>query len=88
MAFTIPETIPIGTGTPGERRVFTNFRDGLPEDYLLDYYVAVQGRYPDFIIVGPDLGVIVLEIKDWRLKSIAAVTAEAVVLREGSGEKQ
>ena len=87
MAFTIPETIPIGTGTPGERRVFTDFRDGLPEDYLLYYDVAVQGRYPDFIIVGPDLGVIVLEIKDWRLKSIAAVTAEAVVLREGSGEK-
>jgi hypothetical protein len=87
MAFTIPETIPIGTGTPGERRVFTDLRNGLPEDYLLYYDVAVQGRYPDFIIVGPDLGVIVLEIKDWRLKSIAAVTAEAVVLREGSGEK-
>ena len=87
MAFTIPETIPIGTGTPGERRVFTDLRNGLPEDYLLYYDVSVQGRYPDFIIVGPDLGVIVLEIKDWRLKSIAEVTAEAVVLREGSGEK-
>ncbi|OGW51760.1 MAG: hypothetical protein A2V62_06845 [Nitrospirae bacterium RBG_19FT_COMBO_58_9] len=67
--------------------MFKALRDWLPADYLVYYDVAVQGRYPDFIIVGPDLGVIVLEIKDWRLKSIAAVTAEAVVLREGSGEK-
>lgn len=87
MAFTVPETIPIKTGTPGEHRVFKALRDWMPEDYLVYYDVAVQGRYPDFIIIGPDLGVLVLEIKDWRLKSIAAVTAEAVVLRDGSDEK-
>jgi hypothetical protein len=87
MAYTVPETIPMGTGTPGEHRVFKALRNRLPDDYLVYYDVAVQGRYPDFIIIGPDLGVIVLEIKDWRLKSIAAVNAEEVVLREGSGEK-
>lgn len=88
MAFTIPETITSrpGAATPGERKVFVALRDYLPEDYLVYYDIPVKGRYPDFIIVGPDLGLVVLEVKDWRLESIAAVTRDGVVLRLADGE--
>jgi len=88
MAFMIPETIAArsGAATRGERKVFETLRDNLPEDYLVYYNISVKGRYPDFIIVGPDLGVVALEVKDWRLDSIAAVTRDGVVLRENSIE--
>ena len=45
-----------------------------------------DGWYLDFIIVGPDLGLVVLEVKDWRLKSILEVTADQVRLRQTEGE--
>jgi hypothetical protein len=88
LAFTIPETITSrpGSATPGERKVFVALRDYLPEDYLVYYDIPVKGRYPDFIIVGPDLGLVVLEVKDWRLDAIAAVTRDGVVLRLADGE--
>ena len=89
MAFMIPETIAArpGAATRGERKVFEALRDHLPEDYLVYYNISVKGRYPDFIVVGPDLGVVALEVKDWRLDSIAAVTSDGVVLNEGGVER-
>jgi len=89
MAFMIPETIAArsGAATRGEQKVFEALRDHLPEDYLVYYNISVKGRYPDFIVVGPDLGVVALEVKDWRLDSIAAVTKEGVVLREKGVER-
>lgn len=85
MAYTVPETLASFDSrvTPGERRVFVALRDHLPEDYLVYYDIAVDDRHPDFIIVGPDLGLVVLEVKDWRLKSILEVTADRVRLRQG-----
>src|SRR4030042_6804793 len=89
MAFMIPEPIAArsGASTRGERKVFEALRDNLPEDYLVYYNISVKGRDPDFIIVGPDLGVVALEVKDWRLDSIAAVTREGVELREDGVER-
>ena len=88
MAFVIPETIPIHAEnvTPGERKAFVALRDHLPDDYLVYYDIAVKGRHPDFIVIGPDLGLVVLEVKDWRLSSIAEVGAAGVRLRSASGD--
>lgn len=88
MAYTVPETLASldSRVTPGERKVFVALRDHLPEDYLVYYDIVVDGRHPDFIIVGPDLGLVVLDVKDWRLKSILEVTADRVRLRQPSGE--
>lgn len=83
----IPETIAARPGaTAGERKVFVALREHLPEDYLVYYEISVKGRYPDFIVIGPDLGLVVLEVKDWRLDSIAGVTGEGVVLRRDGEE--
>jgi len=71
---------------PGERKVFVALRDHLPEDSLVYYDIPVDGWYPDFIIIGPDLGLVVLEVKDRRLKSILEVTADRVRLRQTEGE--
>jgi len=88
VASTVPETLDSldSRVTPGERRVFVALRDHLPEDYLVYYDIPVDGRHPDFIIVGPDLGLVVLEVKDWRLKSILEVTADRIRLRQAKGE--
>ena len=89
VAFTVPESP--GTGgvavTRGERTVFLALRDYLPEDYLVYYDIRVKGRHPDFIVIGPDLGVVVLEVKDWRLQTIAATTADGVVINGPNGEQ-
>ena len=88
MAFTVPERLSDqnDTATPGERKVFAALREHLPEDYLVYYDIRVGDRYPDFTIIGPDLGVVVLEVKDWRLKSIVGVRPDSVVLTNGSDE--
>ncbi|MGH7300875.1 MAG: UvrD-helicase domain-containing protein [Candidatus Rokuibacteriota bacterium] len=60
-------------------------RDHLPEDYLVYYDIPVDGRHPDFIVVGPDLGLVILEVKDWRLNRIAAITADEIQLSRPEG---
>ena len=62
VAYTVPETLASldSRVMPGERKVFVALRDHLPEDYLVYYDIPVDGWYPDFIIVGPDLGLVVL----------------------------
>jgi superfamily I DNA/RNA helicase len=60
VAFTIPERLPEkdGAATQGERKVFAALRQYLPEDYLVYYDVRVGDRYPDFVVIGPDLGLV------------------------------
>ncbi|PYN83271.1 MAG: hypothetical protein DMD87_30320 [Candidatus Rokuibacteriota bacterium] len=88
MAFTVPERLSDqnDTATAGERKVFAALREHLPEDYLVYYDIRVGDRYPDFTVIGPDLGVVVLEVKDWRLKSIVGARADKVVIRTHDGE--
>jgi hypothetical protein len=88
VAFTVPERLSDqhDTATAGERKVFAALREHLPDDYLVYYDIRVGDRYPDFTIIGPDLGVVVLEVKDWRLKSIVGVSPHGVVIKTGDGE--
>jgi hypothetical protein len=54
---------------PGERRVFEALA-ALPDDYTVCYRRLFPGRRhiqePDFVVLGKDIGLIVLEVKDWR----------------------
>ena len=90
MAFTIPERLPeedLGI-TKGERKVFDYLKKNLPEDYLVYYNIPVEGYYPDFIILGPDLGVFVIEVKDWDFNSIKSVSKENVSVCFGNGKEE
>ncbi|MDQ0158195.1 3'-5' exonuclease [Alkalibacillus salilacus] len=69
MAHTVPETIRT-SATTGERILFRTLKDYLPEDYIVYYEPEIHGRRPDFVIIGPDLGVVVIEVKDWTLNTI------------------
>ena len=68
MAWMIPPKVP-SDATPGERRVF-NALETLPEDYTVCYRRLFAGsrhvQEPDFVVIGADIGLIVLEVKDWR----------------------
>lgn len=71
MATAIPESISaLPDVTAGEKRVFKLLKELLPNDYIVWYDLRVNGRYPDFIILGPDLGLVILEVKDWKMGSI------------------
>jgi hypothetical protein len=39
----------------------------LPDDCLIYYEPVVRRRYPDLIAILPEVGVLVIEVKDWRL---------------------
>jgi hypothetical protein len=58
--------------TSGERRLAQRLQDKLDDDYLLWYDVPVGPRqaHPDFIVMHPRRGLLVLEVKDWKLASI------------------
>jgi len=89
VAFTVPERLSDqnDTATAGERKVFAALREYLPEDYLVYYDIRVGDRYPDFTVIGPDLGVVVLEVKDWRLNSIVGVRPDGVAIKTSDGEQ-
>lgn len=44
----------------------------LPDNYYVFWNIRVENRYPDFIILEPSLGIIVLEVKDWAFETISA----------------
>ncbi|MEM9281753.1 MAG: 3'-5' exonuclease [Verrucomicrobiota bacterium] len=57
--------------TPGERRFGQRLSSHLEDDYLVWYDVPVgrNRRYPDFVVLHPQRGLLVLEVKDWKLGS-------------------
>jgi len=79
-----------GTGaTPGERRFAERLGALLEDDYLCWYDVPVGPRHqhPDFLLLHPGRGLLVLEVKDWKLDNIHALTTQSVTLNLGSGLK-
>ena len=58
--------------TSGERRLAERLQDKLDADYLLWYDVPVgpTSAHPDFCILHPSRGILILEVKDWKLSTI------------------
>jgi nuclease-like protein len=78
MAEMIPHTLP-ASSTAGERRVFATLAR-LPDDCLIYYEPVVRRRYPDLIAILPEVGVLVIEVKDWRLAELGSVNADTVTI--------
>jgi len=86
MAVTIPENIR-STATAGERLLFRTLKTFLPDDYIVYYEPEIQGRRPDFIIIGPDLGIVILEVKDYTKNTLFQINHEEWQIVTSSGEQ-
>jgi superfamily I DNA and RNA helicase len=74
--------------TSGERRLAERLEQKLDDDYLLWYDVPVGPRqlHPDFIVLHPSRGLLILEVKDFRLSTIVQATKdEWTILDNASG---
>ncbi|MCY6369423.1 3'-5' exonuclease [Clostridium ganghwense] len=82
MAVMIPESISaLENVTVGEKKVFKILKELLQDDYIVWFDLRVNNRYPDFIILAPDLGLIVLEVKDWQIGSIISADTNKFELK-------
>jgi hypothetical protein len=85
MATAVPETIRT-SATAGERLLFRTLKDYLPDDYIVYYEPEIQGFHPDFVIIGPDLGLIVLEVKDYTRNTLYQLNKDEWTIRSSSGD--
>ncbi|MDB5890704.1 MAG: hypothetical protein JWP47_1535, partial [Polaromonas sp.] len=72
--------------TGGERRLAERLEQKLDDDYLLWYDVPIgpKNLHPDFVVMHPRRGILVLEVKDWRLATIQQVDKQNwQILAEG-----
>lgn len=61
--------------TSGERRLAERLEAKLDDDYLLWYDVPMgpSNAHPDFCVLHPRRGMLILEVKDWRLSTLHKV---------------
>ncbi|MBM7620051.1 hypothetical protein JOC95_001903 [Bacillus tianshenii] len=85
MAITVPETIR-SSATSGERILFRTLKDYLPDDYIVYYEPEIQGTWPDFVIIGPDLGLIDLEVKGYTRNTLYQLNKDEWTIRDSSGD--
>lgn len=82
MAVMIPEKLP-SKATQGERRTFA-LLEKLPDDCICYYEPVVGERYPDFVVIMPELGVLIIEVKGWyRSNLVRADTRHVTVQQDG-----
>jgi hypothetical protein len=86
MAITIPETIR-SSATAGERLFFRTLKTFLPDDYIVYFEPEIQGRRPDFVIIGPDLGIVVLEVKDYTKNTLFQINNDEWHIVATSGDQ-
>jgi len=73
--------------TPGERRFAARLEDKLEDDYLCWYDVSIGERtqHPDFVVFHPSRGLLVLELKDWKLDTIHSMDKQHVTILTDRG---
>ena len=69
--------------TSGERRFARRLESHLEDDYICWYDVPVGSlhQHPDFLVFHPRRGLLVLEVKDWKLESIQSIDRIRVTLQ-------
>ncbi len=75
--------------TSGERRLAERLEDKLDDDYLLWYDVPVGPKHahPDFVVLHPRRGILILEVKDWRLETLRSANRQSWDILTDNGPK-
>jgi hypothetical protein len=81
----------IGTSSfdsTGERRLAERLEQKLDADYLLWHNVPIGPKqtHPDFVVLHPRHGLLVLETKDWRLQTVQKATRQYWEILDNSGQ--
>lgn len=73
--------------TSGERRLSQRLEDKLDDDYLCWYDVPVgpHYRHPDFVVLHPHRGILVLEVKDWKPDTIVEMDRDRTTINTTRG---
>jgi hypothetical protein len=87
MATLIPTLGSARFDSRGELRLAERLKDFLEENTVVWHNLPMgpRGRHPDFVTVHPSNGLLILEVKDWRLESIIAADKAAVELLTSRG---
>jgi hypothetical protein len=91
MAKLIPAIASVtGKMTGGERRFARRLESHLEDDYLCWYDVPVGPRrmHPDFLVLHPRRGLLVIEVKDWKLDTIRKIDKLSVTLLADGRDKR
>lgn len=61
--------------TSGEKRLAYRLEEKLDNDYRCWYDVSIgeRTRHPDFIVFHPGRGLLILEVKDWKLETLQSI---------------
>ena len=86
MAEMIPDRLPRGA-SKGEKIMFEILQK-LPESCLVYYEPVIADRYPDFVVISPELGVLIVEVKGWYPKHIVGGDMEQVIIHERGHESR
>ena len=72
----------------GERRVLHQIKRCLEDDYIVwhDISVGPRARQPDFVILSPRWGILLLEVKDWRRSTLGPGTRDTIELNTPRGK--
>ena len=75
--------------TSGERRTAERLEQKLDADYLLWYDVPVgpKHQHPDFVVLHPRRGILILEVKDFRLNTVIQANKQTWDIHGDNGPK-
>lgn len=83
MALMVPDSVP-SKASAGEKRLYKILQYELPDDCYVWYEPIVKGLYPDFIILGPTLGLLILEVKGWSAAQIVSANHQFFEIQNGA----
>lgn len=79
----------VGRMQAGEKRFAYRLASHLEDDYLCWYEmpVGIRQKYSDFIVLHPNRGLLLLEVKDWKLDTIRAMDRVSATILTNNGLK-
>ncbi|MFO5472450.1 MAG: NERD domain-containing protein [Dolichospermum sp.] len=81
----IPSSIP-DKASQGEKRLYNILKNKLSDNFYVWYEPRIDGRYPDFIILSPDFGLLVIEVKGWYTNQILKASNDSFEIENNQND--